>query len=101
MDHGIRSTKQTNEISVMKWLEGTSLNTLVPQVVRYCVDQRNSLERPFTIIGHRPGVSADKVYDQLHDDDKRGLVGQLARVMEEMFNNEIEYIGGGGCLSSD
>ncbi|KAL8786512.1 MAG: hypothetical protein Q9213_002739 [Squamulea squamosa] len=61
----------------------------VPRVIAYSATSENALGTPFTIQTRLPGISLDKVYDDLNQDEKQAIVDQfvglLARIESIRF----------------
>ncbi|KAK2614456.1 hypothetical protein N8I77_001279 [Diaporthe amygdali] len=85
--------KTINEVSVMRWVkENTKIP--VPAVVRFDASEDNPLGHEFTLLERAPGISVDKVYDQLDTATKHSLISQLAEFLAQIHAHSFDLIGG-------
>ncbi|PWY69110.1 hypothetical protein BO70DRAFT_300157, partial [Aspergillus heteromorphus CBS 117.55] len=86
--------KTLNEIGIMTWVRQ---NTSIPiaQVIHYSATTDNALGYEYTLLEKVRGVSVDRIYHTLTDDQKTNLVCQLTDYLIKLHSRPWgNYIGG-------
>jgi len=81
-----------SEVETMRYIKShTSIP--IPDVYSYDFDANNAIGAQFMLIERLPGVPLNQVWDQLHIDDKKSIMSDIAKALVELSSLRFDKIG--------